>query len=99
MTELVPIICNYGFKNGKFTSLDIYSNLKTNENRQTFNIMKQTNYFLLAGLFFVVFLVMEFTEIYGDSGWFKAFLIILFVTFLISGIANRKKKNNDSEQT
>jgi len=28
MTELVPIICNYGFKNGNFTSLGIYSNLK-----------------------------------------------------------------------
>ena len=60
---------------------------------------KQTNYFFLAGLFFVVFLVMEFTEIYGDSGWFKFFLIILSVTFLITGISNRKKKNNDNEQT
>jgi len=60
---------------------------------------KQTNYFFLSGLLFVVFLVMEFTEIYGNSGWFKAFLLILSVTFLISGIANRKKKNNDSEQT
>jgi len=60
---------------------------------------KQINYYFLAGLFFVVFLVIEFTEIYGDSGWFKAFLIILSVTFLISGIANRKKKNNDNEQT
>jgi len=60
---------------------------------------KQTNYYFLAGLFFVVFLVMEFTEIYGDSGWFKAFLIILSVTFLLIGIANRKKKSNDSERT
>lgn len=60
---------------------------------------KQTNYFFLAGLFFVVFLVIEFTEIYGDSGWFKAFLVILSVTFLITGIANRKKIKNDNEQT
>ena len=60
---------------------------------------KQTNYYFLAGLFFVVFLVIEFTEIYGDSGWFKAFLIILSVTYLLSGIANRKNKNNDKEQT
>jgi hypothetical protein len=59
---------------------------------------KQTNYFFLAGLFFVVYLIMEFTEIYGDSGWFKAFLIILSVTFLITGIANRNKKSNDNEQ-
>jgi hypothetical protein len=60
---------------------------------------KQTNYYFLAGLFFVVFLVMEFTEIYGDSDWFKAFLIILSVTFLLIGIANRKKKSNDNERT
>lgn len=60
---------------------------------------KQTNYFFLAGLFFVVFLVMEYTEIYGDSRWFKAILIILSVTFLITGMAYRKKKNNDNEQT
>ena len=59
---------------------------------------KQTNYYFLSGLFFVVFLVIEFTEIYGESGWFKAFLLILSVTFLISGIANRKKNNNDSKQ-
>jgi hypothetical protein len=59
--------------------------------------MKQTNYLFLAGVFFVVFLVMEFTKIYGDSDWFKAFLIILFVTFLVIGIAKRRKKNNDSE--
>jgi len=59
---------------------------------------KQTNYFFLAGLFFVVYLIMEFTNIYGDSGWFKAFLIILSVTFLITGIAYRNKKSNDNEQ-
>jgi len=60
---------------------------------------KNNNYFLLSGLFFLAFLVMEFTDIYGDSGWFKAFLLILFTTFLISGIAIKKKKNNDGEQT
>jgi hypothetical protein len=60
---------------------------------------KQTNYIFLAGLFFVVFLAIEFAEIYGDPSWFKAFLIILSVTFLITGIVNRKKKNNDNEQT
>lgn len=60
---------------------------------------KKYNYLFLSALFFVVFLVIEFTEIYGDSGWFKAFLIILAVTFLITGIANRKEKNNDSGQT
>jgi len=59
---------------------------------------KQTNYFFLAGLFCVAYLIIEFTEIYGDSGWFKAFLIILSVTFLITGIANRNEKSNDNEQ-
>jgi len=60
---------------------------------------KQTNYFFLSGLFFVVFLVIEFTDIYGDPAWFKAFVLILSATFLISGIASKKKKNNDSDQT
>jgi hypothetical protein len=59
---------------------------------------RKRNYFLLSGLFFLVFLVLEFTDIYGDSGWFKAFVLILFITFLISGIAIKKKKNNDNEQ-
>jgi len=60
---------------------------------------KQTNYFFLSGLFFVVFLVIEFTDIYGDPAWFKAFVLILSATFLISGIASKKKKNNDRDQT
>ena len=46
----------------------------------------------------MVYLVIEFTEIYGNPGWFKAFLIIVAVSFLITGIANRKKKNNDNEK-
>jgi hypothetical protein len=58
---------------------------------------KQTNYFFLSGLFFVAFLVVEFTDIYGNPGWFKAFVLILSTTFLISGIAIRKKRNSDSE--
>jgi len=60
---------------------------------------KQTNYFFLSGLFFVVFLLIEFTDIYGAPVWFKAFVLILSATFLISGIASKKKKNNDSDQT
>lgn len=53
---------------------------------------KSTNYFFLSGLFLVVYLVIEFTDIYGDPGWFKAFLIILTVTFLILGYSTRRKK-------
>lgn len=59
---------------------------------------KPTNYFFLSGLFFVVWLVVEFTDIYGDSGWFKAFLLILSATFLLSGIAGRKKENKNTEK-
>jgi len=57
---------------------------------------KPTNYFFLSGLFFVVFLVLEFTDIYGDSGWFKAVVLILTATFLFSGFAMKKKKQTDS---
>jgi hypothetical protein len=60
---------------------------------------KPTNYFFLSGLFFVVWLVVEFTDIYGDSGWFKAFLLILSTTYLISGVAGRKKANQNNEPT
>ena len=60
---------------------------------------KETNYFFLSGLFFVVWLVVEFTDIYGDSGWFKAFLLILSATYLMSGVAGRKKTNKNNEPT
>ena len=53
---------------------------------------KGTNYFFLSGLFLVVYLVVEFTDIYGSPGWFKAFVLILTVTFLIIGLSNRTKK-------
>lgn len=53
---------------------------------------KQTNYFFLSGLFLVIFLVMEFTDIYGDSGWFKAFLLMASATFLIIGFSRKQKK-------
>jgi hypothetical protein len=59
---------------------------------------KKTNYFFLVGFLFVVYLVMEFTNIYGDSTWFKAYLIILSVTFLITAVANRNQKSSDNEQ-
>lgn len=59
---------------------------------------KPTNYFFLSGLFFVVWLVVEFTDIYGNSGWFKAFLLILSATYFISGVAGRVKENKNSEK-
>lgn len=53
---------------------------------------KKNNYFFLSGLFLVVFLVLEFTDIYGNSGWFKFFVVILSVTFLISGLSMKRKE-------
>ncbi len=58
---------------------------------------KLNNYFFLSGVFFVVFLVFEFTTIYGDSGWAKKYLLVLSVVFLVTGISNRRKNSNRSE--
>jgi len=51
----------------------------------------KSNYFLLSALFFVAFLVAQFTDIYGNSGWFKAFALILATTFLVNGISESRK--------
>ena len=53
---------------------------------------KSTNYLLLAGLFIIGYLVIEFTDIYGDPGYFKFFLVLLGATFLISGISINRKE-------
>ena len=53
---------------------------------------KSNNYLLLAGICVVAYLVIEFTDIYGDPGWFKFFLVLLGITFLISGISLKRKK-------
>jgi uncharacterized membrane protein YhdT len=53
---------------------------------------KKTNYFFLSGFFLVAFLVVQFTGIYGNPGWFKAFLLILSATFLISGLGTKTKE-------
>lgn len=57
-------------------------------------MQKGNNYYLLAALFLGFYLVVQFTDIYGKSTWFKAFLIILGVAFLISGLSNKKNNNN-----
>ena len=54
---------------------------------------KQTNYFFLSGFFFVIFLAVQFTSIYGNSAWFKAFLLILCIAFFISGFYTIRQKN------
>jgi len=56
---------------------------------------KQTNYFFLSGFFFVILLLMEFTDIYEPPIWFKIFLIIICIAFLISGFVNRTKNSNN----
>lgn len=53
---------------------------------------KKNNYLLLSCIFLLVFLVLEFTDIYGNPQWFKFYTIILFSTFLISGLSIKKKK-------
>jgi hypothetical protein len=53
---------------------------------------KKTTFLFLSGIFLVVFLILQFTDIYGDSGWFKFFVLILFATFLISGISMKQKE-------
>ncbi len=55
---------------------------------------KQNNYLFLSGLFFVAFLVVEFTDIYAPPIWFKAFVIILCITFFISSLERKIKNNN-----
>ncbi len=52
---------------------------------------KSNNYLLLSALFFTGYLVIEFTDIYGDPVWFKSFLIIICATFLINGISLKRK--------
>mgnify|MGYP000285958465 CR=1 FL=1 len=53
---------------------------------------KQPNYFFLSGLFFIGFIVIQFTDIYGDSSWFKVFLLIAFVSFLVGGFLKKKNR-------
>jgi|JRYD01.1.fsa_nt_gb hypothetical protein len=59
---------------------------------------KQTNYYFLSGFFFVVFLISQFTDVYKSPMWFKAFVLILCVAFLISGLANKTKTTNEDDE-
>jgi len=58
------------------------------------NMKLQNKYFFLAALFTVVLLVMELTDIYGDSGWVKVFFAILTLTFLLAGFSSKKDKSD-----
>lgn len=56
--------------------------------------MKSNNYLIFSGISIGVYLIVEFTEIYGHPTWFKAFSFILGATFLISGISLKQKEKN-----
>lgn len=51
----------------------------------------KSNYFLLAGLILIFFLVVQYTDIYGNSTWFKAFLLILVISLIGGGISHKPK--------
>ena len=53
---------------------------------------KKTNYLILSCIFLIAFLVLEFTDIYGDPQWFKFYTLILFFTFLISGLRVKREE-------
>ncbi|WP_188598829.1 hypothetical protein [Polaribacter pacificus] len=53
---------------------------------------KSNNYLLLSALFILGFLVIQYTDIYGDAVWFKWFLIIAGASFLIGSVTERKKE-------
>jgi hypothetical protein len=53
---------------------------------------KKNNYLFLSGVFLVVYLVLAYTGIYGDSGWFKYFILILLTTFLVLGLSIKQKE-------
>lgn len=55
---------------------------------------KKPNYFFLAGVFFVAYLVVQFTDIYGDPTWFKVFVLIVSGSFLVSGLLSNKKEED-----
>ncbi|SOE19706.1 hypothetical protein SAMN06298216_0210 [Spirosomataceae bacterium TFI 002] len=53
---------------------------------------KSTKYLLLAALFLVGFLMIQYTNIYGDSTWAKAFFLIGAASFLLGGISLKRKE-------
>ncbi len=52
---------------------------------------KPTNYLFLSGFFLVVFLIAQFSDIYQPPAWFKAFVLILCFSFLVTGLSIKIK--------
>jgi hypothetical protein len=61
-------------------------------NKRVAPMSKKNNYLFLSGVFLVVYLVLAYTGIYGDSGWFKYFILILLTTFLVLGLSIKQKE-------
>lgn len=76
--------------------MSLWTTSASNLNKNVMN--KQTNYFFLSGLFFAAFLVVQFTDIYGNPGWFKAFALILSLTFLIVGVARKTPTDKETDK-
>lgn len=57
--------------------------------------MKSKNYFFLSIIFIGFFFIVQFTEIYGNSTWFKAFLLIIGGAFLLGGLSQKRKEKNE----
>lgn len=54
--------------------------------------MTSKKYLLLSVIFIGFYFIVEFTEIYGNSTWFKAFLLIVGVAFLLNGLSLKRKE-------
>lgn len=57
--------------------------------------MNKKFYFYLAVLFFAVFLLVEFTSIFGSPGWFKIYLLISCAGFLAGGLSSKINNKNE----
>ncbi len=53
---------------------------------------KSTTYLLLAVVFSLTYLIASYTHLYESPVWFKAFILILAITFWISGIFQKQKE-------
>jgi hypothetical protein len=50
----------------------------------------KAKYLLLSIVFILVFLVLEFTDIYGDPKWFKIYTVIVFFSFFLGGLSIKR---------
>ncbi len=70
-----------------------FSKLSCDTCLQSRTMKNAQSYFVLSGIFFLALLVVEFTSMYGNPGWFKVFALICSVSFLVTGIKLRRNSN------